>query len=224
MSGVVVALWGGVIGLDETSFAQLMLSRPLLAGGLTGLLFGRPVAGMTIGLLLEAFALVILPIGAARYPEAGTATVAATAAYVETAGPTLDPGLALLAVVFALVWEWLAGASVTGMRRVNEWLTALPAGAPAARARALERRHLAAVGLDFVRAAVVTVTGFGVASVLLRAFGSPWPLGPQLTRGLLTVAATAMLGAALPVFGGWVERRLPFLVGILCGSLLLLLR
>ena len=68
MSWLAVALWGGAVGLDATSFPQVMISRPIVAAAVTGLLLGEPLAGIGVGVILELFALVILPIGAARYP------------------------------------------------------------------------------------------------------------------------------------------------------------
>src|SRR5687767_15880923 len=120
MSWISLALVGGVVGLDATSFPQAMLSRPLIAATLAGWVFGRPGAGLLIGALIELFSLVILPFGAARYPESGTAAAAAAAAYAATdpTGPT-EP-LLLLAVVFALAWEHVAGASVIFVRRVKD--------------------------------------------------------------------------------------------------------
>ena len=76
-----IALIGGMVGLDATSFPQAMISRPLVAASLTGMLLGHPVAGIALGAVLETFALVVLPVGAARYPETGTAAVSAAAAF-----------------------------------------------------------------------------------------------------------------------------------------------
>ena len=79
MNWLGVVLLGGIAGVDATSVAQTMISRPFIVATLTGLLVGRPEEGLILGAILELFALVILPVGAARYPEAGTAAVAATA-------------------------------------------------------------------------------------------------------------------------------------------------
>jgi len=42
--------------------------------------------------------------------------------------------------------------------------------------------------------------------------------------GILVVATAAVVGAVLQLFGGWAERRLAFLLGILCGLTLLMFR
>lgn len=169
-----VALLAGVIGLDSTAFPQVMISRPIVAGALTGLLFGRPAEGVMLGALLEVFHLATLPIGAARYPEAGTANVSGVAAYM-FATPALDVPALFLAGVFALAWERIAGGSVVVLRRANERLI-VDAAAVADPARLIERNHLLALVLDFLRGAIVTTVGALAGAALLLAFAPFWSL------------------------------------------------
>ncbi len=220
MPWALVALIGGVVGLDATAFPQVMLSRPIVAAPLTGLAFGRPVEGALIGAVLEAFALVILPVGAARYPEAGIGAVAATAAYMAAAATQYAAPIMLLAVLFGLGWEGVGGVSVILERRLNERLVA--AGAPLRGPRDAVARHLTAMALDLVRGAVLGLGGAVLGALLLRLVASYWLLDSSVALGALGVAGTAMIGALLPLFGGWTERRVAFLVGILCGSVLLI--
>jgi len=224
MSWLPLALWGALVGLDATAFPQAMISRPLVAATLTGLLLGRPLEGAVLGAILETFALPILPIGAARYPETGTAAVAATAAYA-AATPDFHLPALLLATLFALAWEHAAGASVTLLRRLNERLAGTLPDRPAAGPRDIERRHLAALSLDALRGATTTLLGALAGSLLLRTFAAGWTLHPTAPAAALAAATTAMLAAALHLFGGWTERKKPFTLGLLCGlALLLLLR
>ena len=53
MELALVALLGGVLALDGTSVGQFMLSRPVVAGALTGWMLGDPALGLLIGTLLE---------------------------------------------------------------------------------------------------------------------------------------------------------------------------
>ena len=95
-----VALLGGWLGLDATGAGQFMVSRPIVAGLLTGLLVGDPVLGMSIGALLEMFLLVSFPTGGSGFPESATASVVAV-----TVGATLEgPGALPLALALGLVW------------------------------------------------------------------------------------------------------------------------
>lgn len=222
ISWLAVAVVGALVGLDSTAFPQAMFSRPLVAATLGGLAFGRPLQGLLVGAVLEIFALIILPVGAARYPEAGTGAVAAAASCVEAAAFGPAAALLLLAVVFGLAWERVAGFSVILLRRENERLVARDAREPPG-AEDVERRHLGAMAIDMLRGAVIALAGSLVGSLLLRVLGPLWALGAPTAEGLLAVAAAGMVAAALPLFGGFKERRVVFVAGLICGSLLLLL-
>lgn len=214
-----LAVLGGLVGLDTTSFPQMMISRPVVAGALTGALFGRPIEGVTIGFIIEVFALIVLPVGAARYPESGTAAVAATGAYLAAVPPGVRPGAIVLALAFALLWERLTGSSVVLQRRGNgRILTTGPLSAVQ-----LERRHMAAMTLDFGRGALVTLLG-GLIGYAALALTTPyWTLGSGITTAVLAVLAAAMVGTALPLFGGLRARRLALAGGLGAGVVLSLL-
>lgn len=216
MAWLPVGLLGGLVGLDATSFPQAMISRPLIAGTLTGLLFGRPVEGAVIGFLLELFALITLPIGASIYPESGTACVAATGAYLSVVPAGLDPGYLVLTLAFALAWERATALTVVLQRRANGRLL-IRVGAMAA--EKLERRHLAAMTADFLRGAAVTLAGGLLGLSLLRLLGPHWGLPADVTARLLTVVGAAMVGTAVPLFGGLRARRLAVTAGVATGIL-----
>jgi PTS system mannose-specific IIC component len=224
MNWLAVSSFGGVVGLDATSFAQTMVSRPLIAATITGVIMGRPVEALFLGSILELFALVILPVGAARYPEAGTAAVAATAAYM-SATPLLSPAVVLLAVLFALLWEHVGGVSVVMTRRFNERLVLIDAAAagPAAD-RLIERRHRLALLIDFLRAFVVTASGMLVGGLALRGLSQLWSLNAIVAPAILSIGIACMVAAALPLFGGLRAQKLAFGIGLALGLLLLLLQ
>lgn len=213
-SWLTVALLGGLVGLDTTSFPQAMISRPLVAGTLTGAVFGRPVEGLMVGFIMEAFALLVLPIGASRYPESSTATVAAAAAYLASTTPGLEAGVLALVVAFGLGWEWVAGETVVLLRRGNGQLLLEQGGVPA---RDLERRHLAAMSLDFVRGGVVAATGGLIAAGLLQLVKPAWGLGGELTMAMLAVMTAGMVGTAVPLFGGVRTRHVALVAGVIAG-------
>lgn len=214
---LVVGLIGGLIGLDATSFPQVMISRPIVAGTITGTVFGRPVEGMIVGFIMEAFSLITLPIGAAKYPESGTATVAAVGAYLAAVPTGPVPGFMVLAVAFALGWEWLAGETVSLQRRSNGQILAAY-GAMAA--TALERRHLAAMSVDLVRGGVLAATGGVIGWSLLRSLGGYWALSESFTVATLMVLTATMVGTTLPLFGGARARAGSWAVGLGVGFLL----
>lgn len=211
---VAVALLGGFVGLDTSSFPQAMFCRPLVAGTLTGAVFGRPLEGLAVGFVMEAFSLLVLPIGAVRYPESGTATVAATAAYLTSAAGPLDPSVLALVIAFALGWEWVGGASVVLQRRGNGRLLLARDGITA---RELERRHLTAMTMDFLRGAVVAVSGGLLATVGLQLVLPLWELSSRSTLAVLAVLTAGMIGTAVPLFGGVRARRVALTIGLVVG-------
>jgi PTS system mannose-specific IIC component len=210
--------------LDATSAFQTMISRPLVAATVTGLLLGSPVEGVAIGIILEIFSLMILPIGAARYPESGVGAVVAAFSYSESAGATLAPSILLLAVAFGLVWERVAGISVTLLRRVNEWLVADAPARGRLGPRRLERLHLSAIALDGLRAITLTLVGGWAGRRLLGLLCAYWKLDGGTTLGVLAVLTATVLGASLTLFGSGSSRRFAFVLGIICGLTLLFLR
>ncbi|HSH44234.1 MAG TPA: PTS sugar transporter subunit IIC [Longimicrobiales bacterium] len=217
MSWIATALMGGLVSLDATAFPQVMISRPLVAGALTGVLFGRPLEGLAIGFLVELFSLIILPVGAATYPDSGTATVAATSAYLAATPPGLSGGSLLLVLVFALFWERLGGATVVLQRRSNGRLLAEQGSL---NARQLERRHLTAMLLDVARGAVMAMTGGVLGYWLLRILAPLWTLPEQVTLAVLGIVAAGMLGTGVPLFGVGRQSRFALAAGIVVGVLL----
>lgn len=217
MSWVATALLGGIISLDATAFPQVMISRPLVAGVLTGVLFGRPAEGLAIGFLVELFSLIILPVGASTYPDSGTATVAATSAYLAATPPGLSAGSLLLVLVFALLWERLGGATVVLQRRSNGRLLAEQGSLSAGE---LERRHLAAMLLDVGRGALMAVTGGILGFWLLHLLAPLWGVPEQITLAVLGIVAAGMLGTGVPLFGVGRGSRLALAAGVGVGILL----
>jgi len=214
---LLLGLLGGLLALDATSVGQFMLSRPLIAAGLAGMIAGNMEGGIVVGVLMEAIHLAVLPVGAARYPEAGPASVAAAGAF---AGAPESSQVALLAsVVFMLAWGWLGGRSVEWMRRLNARI-AVPAEGPVDPAT-VEALHLRAIGVDFARGVAMTLAGLLVLGTLLETLG--WiPFREQWTRPALALSAAAALASSLRLFG---RRRLPlFAAGAAAGAVLLGLR
>ncbi|MEX2583508.1 MAG: PTS sugar transporter subunit IIC [Gemmatimonadota bacterium] len=192
-----LTLLGGAVAVDGTSFGQFMISRPFVAATIGGFMVGAPFHGATIGLILEAFHLTVLPVGAARYPEGGPAAVAGGAVYGIS---DVTPSALLLTVLGALLLEWVGGETVRMMRHGNVKLISDDHG-PRATARGLERRHLAAVGVDFLRGMFLVAAGM----LLLRGvdlFMTPlWGFGEELPRLMIVAAVPALLASTLRMVG-----------------------
>jgi len=73
--GGMVAL---ICGLDRVAILQILVSRPIVAAPLAGLLLGEPLIGLQIGVMVELLWLARLPVGAAVPPDDTQVAVAAT--------------------------------------------------------------------------------------------------------------------------------------------------
>lgn len=106
--GALVAI---VTGLDRTAALQMMISRPLVAAPLTGLLLGAPLVGLTVGTLLELLWLGRLPVGASIPHDDTQVAIGATtlAIVVPSGGGSI--GLTLCALLVSLplgkVGQWI---------------------------------------------------------------------------------------------------------------------
>ncbi|HEX9755156.1 MAG TPA: PTS sugar transporter subunit IIC [Gemmatimonadales bacterium] len=202
MSGLTLALllaWGTLAGVDLVSWPQAFLSRPVVVGAIAGVIIGDPVAGLRVGVLLELFALDVLPVGAARYPDYGPATVAATAwarglDWTSALGP---------AVFLALAVGWVGGRSMEALRRRNgRRLRKLEPRIAAGDPRAVARLQWHGLADDVLRAALLTALALLVAIV-----SRIWIVVPEEPgRALTLVVIAGGLGAALT---GTVRRTTP---------------
>jgi mannose/fructose/N-acetylgalactosamine-specific phosphotransferase system component IIC len=223
MSVVALLVLGGIVALDATSFGQLMLSRPLVAGTLAGALVGAPLDGALVGALLEALSLTVLPVGAARYPDTGTAAVAA-AGTLGLAGVAATAPALLLAVVYGVVWQRVAGATVVAGRYLNERLVHAGRPSSAGMDRLIEHRHIGSMLIDVTRGVAVTAAAVLLGIPLLRFALAWWSMPDVMAAMAVSIAAAAVLAGMAPLFGG---ARRPFVflaLGLLCGSILVLTR
>ena len=218
-----VALLGALLGLDVVSFPQAMVSRPIVAATLGGALAGDITSGLVAGAVLEMIALEMLPVGASRYPEWGTASVVGGA--MAAAFYTL-PGAAVLAIFASIATAWAGSWSMYALRRLNGvWarreLATLEAGRPGA-VTVLQLRGLTA---DLVRGFLLTFIALllwiPVASVVL----SHWSLGRAPSHIVLAAVAAAVAGsAAWRLSQGVSLARWCFLGGLVVGIAILVAR
>lgn len=214
---LLLVLWGGVVAVDGTSWGQFMISRPLVAATVAGWIVGSPVAGAAVGLVLEAFHLTVLPVGAARYPEGGPPAAVAGALFAMS---DRLPSTLLAVLLFVLAWEWVGGETIRLMRQINVRLLAQISGRPVP-AGQVERRHLAAIGIDFVRGAGLVLLGMPLLGLVLRWLPGLWTVGERGAQIVVAALVAGLIAASLRMFG---RRMRFFLVGAGAGLLFLLVR
>jgi PTS system mannose-specific IIC component len=187
------AVWGTASGVDLVSVPQGLLSRPLVAGTVAGWLVGDPAAGLQVGVALELYALDVMPVGAARYPDYGAATAGAAVAAAGLDRPwALGPALAL-----ALALAWLGGLSLEFLRQANARAVHRRAAALATGdsrvIRALQRDGLLR---DTLRSAALAGIAVAAGCLLARS----WPAtgwGPTAAASLtIGLVGAGLAGAA----------------------------
>lgn len=220
LAGVVAMM----TGLDRVAFVQVMISRPLVAGPLTGTLLGSPMVGLEIGMLLELLWLGRIPVGAAIPPDDTQVAVGATVLAVSMGDYLGFHGMpmVLLSVLIAIplgkcgqVFERLA-------RQVNDRLSAAACEAlDAGETRLSERNHILGL-LNFamsslLTAAVIVLVGsvvlFLFAPTLIRAVQQA---GLSLQFSLVLVGAASLLGTIN------IKRSISLFCAAFTGTLLVL--
>jgi PTS system mannose-specific IIC component len=212
--------WGTAVGLDLVSIGQVMISRPLVAATVSGMILGDPVSGATIGILLELFALEVLPVGASRYPDYGPASVAA-AAVAAGGDPLRHIGLAATA---GLVVAYASEFSILELRRrnskaVTRHLDQLATGD----AGVVRAFHRAGLLRDVVRSAVLTAVGLAVAA-LARVWPPITPRAAALLDAVVIGAGlTAAIAGTLRAAGGYLALRW-FAIALAAGTVVVVMR
>lgn len=208
-------LWGTLVGLDLASVAQTMIARPLVAGTVAGVILGDPLAGGTVGVVLELFAIDVLPVGAARYPDYGIGAVAGAATAAGSPGMV---GIGV-AVTTGLIVAYLGEIGIVAIRKINTLdLRRHREGLDAGHLREVRGLHLRGLIRDVARSALLTIVGLGLAVAAAR-----WAPGTIQSTLLMTlVLVGAGIGAATAGILRAVERGAVvrwFGLGLLLGSL-----
>jgi PTS system mannose-specific IIC component len=186
--------WGTLAGVDLVSWPQLLLHRPIVAASVAGLIAGDPEAGLRVGVVLELFALDVLPIGAVQYPDYGPPAVAAAAG---AAGLPADAGLALM-IPPALLLALAGGRTHSFIRRANgRTIEAMSGELAAGSTSAIARVQRTGIARDVIRSAALTALALGIAIAVRRI-----PIDP-LTARVLTVT---LVGAGLAAAAGGALR------------------
>lgn len=212
-----LVMLGAVLGLDVVSFPQAMISRPLIAASLAGILVGQPALGLLAGAILEMFALETLPIGASRYPEWGSASVVGGALFA--AQPTAPPGSLAVAVLGALAVAWVGGHSMVGMRRLNaRWARTRRDQLEAGDHRTVVGLQLLGLTADLFRGGALTLLGLLVLRPLHEASVSLWLTDARISRAVVVgLAATVAAAAMWKIFHLTPGARVLLVVGLVVG-------
>ena len=115
------SLWGGVVALDTTAVLQIMISRPIVACSVAGLILGNFPLGFLMGLLQELLYISELPVGAAKFAESNVGSTAAATIAILVAERYPNHMYIAMALAFLLTVpiSSLGGRFVLLMRDIN---------------------------------------------------------------------------------------------------------
>lgn len=201
---LLLLIWGTVVALDLVSGPQALLARPLVTGAVAGAIVGDVEIGLRVGVLFELFALDVLPIGAARYPDYGPATVATVAA---AAGSPWELSLGASATL-GLLLAILGGWTLQVLRHANaRAIQARTAELGAGDRGVVARLHWGALGRDALRGLGLTALGLLAASFVARDLRLDRVTGLTLTLVVVAAALSAVIGGAIRSAGRGARLR-----------------
>lgn len=212
--------WGVVVAVDLVSVPQGLLSRPLVAATVAGTMAGDTFAGLLAGAVLELYALEILPIGAARYPDYGPGAVAAgaAAALIPAATPIGIAGL--IGLPLGVIGGWsLHAHRRRNARSVERSLGRVSAGD----ARAIWDLQRNSLFRDARRGLLLSALGLAVAWVMDQI---PWETLAHrelLDYAVLAGGLAAAVGGAVRNAGTGARRRW-LAIGLATGLVVVLWR
>jgi len=186
-----------LLGLDRTAALQIMISRPLVAGPLVGLLLGDAMTGLTVGMLLELLWLCRMPVGASIPHDDTQVTVGATTLAIALSGSAgRGVGLTLCALLVALPLGKIGQVIERTVRSRNQ---RLPAAAQRAlnhgRLPAIEKLHLLGLG-NFALGALTTYTAIVLIGHWLVITGGPYFLDLLTQQAAWIKLALILVGVA----------------------------
>jgi mannose/fructose/N-acetylgalactosamine-specific phosphotransferase system component IIC len=226
MSGVdivILALLGGVLGLDTVSFPQAMLSRPIVGATIAGAFMGDATAGLLVGATLELFAVDTLPFGASRYPEWGSAGVIGGTLFAKAV--QFEAGRLTTSVLAALLVAWVGGWSMVQVRKLNaRWARARHESVASGSRGTVIGLQVSGLVADLFRGIILSAVGLAALHPVQFAVLERWGTDAALSRAMVAAVAGAVsLGAAYKLFHAVPGFRWEFLLGLAGGLALVVM-
>jgi PTS system mannose-specific IIC component len=219
-----VVMLGALLGLDVVTFPQAMISRPLVAATAAGAFVGSPLAGLTIGATLELLALGMLPFGASKYPEWGSASVVGGVLYASQVGD--PPGALAACVLSSLFAAVVSGWSMIRLRRINATRSSRERAAlDEGSSQAIVGLQLFGLTADLIRGGLVTLVAMLVFKPLVPAIVAAWHSNALYSRAIVIALAAAVAGGAVwKIFHVVAHARILFLAGFAAGIAIIVIR
>lgn len=224
MDVVPIVLLAALLGLDVVTFPQAMISRPIVAATAAGAFLDNAFAGLMIGSVLELIALGMLPFGASKYPEWGSASVVGGALFAGQHGS--PPGALAVCVLAALLTAVVSGWSMVKLRRINAFrATRLRSELDAGSSDAIVGLQLFGLTADFVRGGLVALAAMLIFRWLAPTIVAVWNPGAVYSQAIVVaIAAVVAAGAVWKIFHSIPRAALFFLAGLAVSMSLMVAR
>ena len=117
---LIICLLGGIIAADTTAAFQILVSHPLVACSIAGLLLGDVNLGLTIGILFELPWLYEIPVGGVRFCEGNVGSmVAAALAVIWSRQFSMPNAVLFVSIVWGIIVAYFGGTLVVLYRHFN---------------------------------------------------------------------------------------------------------
>lgn len=207
---LLTGVWGGLMALERRAFLQAMLSRPLVAATVTGLIAGDVLSGLFVGMVFELFHLGGASLGGAHVDHDTLPAVAAAGLAASVGHATGNDATPAIWAISILVCAPFGRAGLLLEHRLDRRarkyfgraLTAVDAG----NLRSASRQNLRAMWPQFLFYGLIC--GAAAAAGPQLALLESWMPLPLL-RGLAwAYPAMGVAAAAVAVQGSHAPRRL----------------
>ncbi|MCK5329040.1 MAG: PTS sugar transporter subunit IIC [Candidatus Latescibacteria bacterium] len=218
----IVALIGGLVALDTTAGPQVMISQPIVACPVLGLLLGDLETGLLFGTVLELIWIGTVPAGASRFFDSNMAAVAAAGAAIwamQRCGLP-RPTAVLLSLGVVLPIGLLGSRMTVGVRKLNSHLIRrADSAARSGKSFRVSLYHGCGAGFSFVRGAFLSLLGTVTGGLFVSALAG---FLPPVREDRLAIALMALIGlggaVGLKLFG--TKRLAPWIAfGLSIGML-----
>ena len=214
IKSVIISLVGGLICLDRI-MVQVMVSRPIVVGPITGLILHDPYTGLVLGAFIELLWIDRFPIGVYVPPNDTMVTVLATAGAIivgDTVGQVTRE-LMVLSMLLFVPFGILGQKVDVHIFRSNDRLSeAAVRDAQEGNIAGISRKHLLAILKSFISVTVLQFIALIIGIIVLQTLFSRLPekVLEALTYtyffipvlGIAVALTTIKLRGAVPLFSG----------------------
>jgi len=203
-----VALCGGIVGLDRRGAFQFMVSQPLVAVPLLGLMLGDVTTGLWLGALLQLLWMSSMLFGANTPPNETLSSIAAGGMVLLYGRHIADPApvVWVIAVLLAIPLGALGRLIDVRLEQRNRALSERALAAVAkGDLNVIDRLPWIGLSRVFLANALVGALASGLGLLVLAA-AQPW-VGVSLERAMTAVGAYVLPALGLAVALSLVRRR-----------------